>query len=541
MKPKGIVAAGHSETAAAAAAILEEGGNAFDAALAALCAACIAEPVLATLGGGGFLLACPGEGYLGKSRPGEKLAGRNFKPGFKSAMEPVVYDFFVQTPRRKKPPEDTDFFPILADFGEAQQEFHMGMGSIATPGLIKGLFRIHQDLCSMPMARIVEPAVILARQGLALNALQAHILDVVGNIYSRNEPSRALFGSRNDPGKLLREGEALNLPEMADAFDALAREGADLFYRGDMAHALVEDCRTGGGHLTAADLENYQVVLRRPLETGFANARLNTNPPPSTGGILIAFALELLKDMALDECRPASADYLERLARVMELTNKARIDSAFSETGDKAMEMLEPGFLDQYRRKILTKPSTARGTTQISVMDSAGNAASMTVSNGEGAGYILPGTAIMINNMLGEEDLNPLGFNKWPENKRIGSMMAPTVAAKPDGATIVTGSGGSNRIRTAILQVLVNMLEFGLPVAEAVNHPRIHFEGGLLNLEPGFEPAAVSTLSKSFRNFKQWEKKGIFFGGAHTVRVNLKRGEFSGAGDPRRGGVTVTV
>ena len=139
MTSKGAIAAGHPETARAAAAILAEGGNAFDAVLAGLCAACVAEPVLISLGGGGFLLA--------------RRAGG----------EAVLYDFFAQTPKVRRAEAEVDFFPIVADFGTAQQEFHIGMGSIAVPGTVKGLFRVHRDLGSMPMARIVEPAAALAR------------------------------------------------------------------------------------------------------------------------------------------------------------------------------------------------------------------------------------------------------------------------------------------------------------------------------------------------------------------------------------------
>ena len=126
--------AGHPVTAQAAATILEAGGNAFDAAVAALLASCVAEPVLASLGGGGFLLVLPAGG------------------------EPVVYDFFAQTPRRRRPEAELDFYPILADFGSAQQEFHIGLGSVATPGTVRGLFRIHRELCRLPLAEIATPA-----------------------------------------------------------------------------------------------------------------------------------------------------------------------------------------------------------------------------------------------------------------------------------------------------------------------------------------------------------------------------------------------
>src|SRR5512134_3675491 len=143
---RGMVAAGHPETAGAAAAVLRDGGNATDAALAGLCAAVVAEPILASLGGGGFLAVRPHSGWL--------------------AGETVVYDFFVQTPKRRLPEHEIDFRGVVADFGPAQQEFHIGMGAIATPGVIKGIFEAHRDLGHMPIRNIVEPAIDLARRGV---------------------------------------------------------------------------------------------------------------------------------------------------------------------------------------------------------------------------------------------------------------------------------------------------------------------------------------------------------------------------------------
>jgi gamma-glutamyltranspeptidase/glutathione hydrolase len=164
--------------------------------------------------------------------------------------------------------------------------------------------------------------------------------------------------------------------------------------------------------------------------------------------------------------------------------------------------------------------------------------ASMTLSNGEGSGYVLPETGIMLNNMLGEEDLNPFGFHQWPTNKRIASMMAPTIALMPNGGRIATGSGGSNRIRSAILQVLINLIDFDKNVTEAVEDARIHFENGLLNLEAGIPDETVSSLTAEFQKHHLWSEKNLFFGGAHTVARDSK-GVFFGKGDSRRGGVCI--
>ena len=515
----GVVAAGHVETARAAETVLGEGGNAFDAALAALCAACVAEPALSSLGGGGFLLAHGASG------------------------ETVLYDFFTQTPRRRAPPQQTDFRPVMADFGTVQQEFHIGLGAIATPGVVKGLFRIHRDLGFMPFARIVEPAAALAREGVVVTDFQAYLFGVIGPILGSSPAMRAIFHSPADETRLLGPGETFRLPAFADTLEALAREGEDLFYRGEIARAIADDLAAGGGLLTRADLEGYRVERRAPLELPYRDARLVANPPPSSGGILIAFALELLRDIAVGGLGFGSADHLRVLARVMEQTNKARIESGFHDEAEAAesVRLLEPGFLESYRRAVLGRPAAGRGTTHISVIDTAGNAASLTLTNGEGSGYVVPGTGVVLNNMLGEEDINPHGFHRWPAGTRMCSMMAPTLIFGPGRRLTAAGSGGSNRIRTAILQVLVNLLDFRMGPAAAVASPRIHFEDGLLNVEHGFDAPEVAALVAAFPDHRLWQERNLFFGGVHTVTFDAASREAIGAGDPRRAGVALLV
>jgi gamma-glutamyltranspeptidase / glutathione hydrolase len=519
MTSKGVIAAGHEETANAGQIVLEEGGNAFDAVLAALCTACVAEPVLASLGGGGFFLAHPAGG------------------------KPLLYDFFAQTPRHRDHHEDIDFFPIMADFGQAEQEFHIGMGTMATPGVVKGLFEVHKDLGKMPMAKIVEPATELAKGGVRINRLQSYISTVVEKIYISNETCLNAYGSPKQPGKLAREGDTLTFPDFADTLDSLAREGEDLFYRGEIAAALAADSKQGGGYLRRDDMECYQLERRRPLEFFYRDARIITNPPPSTGGILIAFALALLDEMGFEGKEFGSQGHLQQLTNAMMLTNEARIECNLrEEQGQGAIDtLLDPDFLKSYRNRILGRPKAHRGTTQISVIDSNGNAAALTLSNGEGSAYIVPGTGIMMNNMLGEEDINPHGFNQWPEDIRMCSMMTPSLIEGRDGAITALGSGGSNRIRTAILQVVINLIDFRMPLLEAIESPRIHFEKGLLSVEDGFGEAELAALQGQVSNIKAWSERNMFFGGVHAAHFDPVKGHLEGAGDLRRGGVCLRV
>jgi gamma-glutamyltranspeptidase/glutathione hydrolase len=507
----GAVAAGHPATAEAAAWALEEGGNAFDAAMAGLCAACVAEPVLTSLGGGGFLLAHQG-------------GGRN-----------TLYDFFVQTPQQKRAVSELDFYPILADFGTAQQEFHIGMGSVAMPGTIKGLFRIHSELGSLPMREIVKPAVDFARNGIVLNHMQADIFSIVAPIYLSTDSARQIYSSGQVDDSLAVEGENFRQPELADALELLAIEGERLFYQGEMGAELVAACESAGGYLNKTDLDNYRVVKREPLGYDFLNARILTNPTPSSGGSLIRFAHALLESK--DQGEFGSAQHLKLLSEVMKQTNLARMENGRTNAG-AAGDILHPETISRFRSALSGHPVNSRGTTHISVVDGQGNAASLTLSNGEGSGYVLPGTGIMLNNMLGEEDLNPGGFHRWDTGVRVSSMMAPTLAIDRE-RVIATGSGGSNRLRTAILQVVNNLYYFGMDVREAVDSARLHVEKDRLSIEPGFPESAVDELCAGYPDHHRWLEKNLFFGGTHTViRDGLG---FSGAGDPRRDGVFLSV
>lgn len=503
----GTVAAGHTETARAASEVLRAGGNAFDAAVTAMFCACVAEPILASLGGGGFMTARPWDDA------------------------PLVYDFFTQTPIHKQPSEAIDFSPILADFGTARQTFHIGLGAIATPGMVRGIFQIHRELCTMPLPSLIQPAIRLANQGVRVNPFQHLIAEIVSPILFASEQALALHASPVDPHRLIQEGELHRQPELADFLDCLGREGEGLFYAGEAGQHLIADCRRQGGQLRQADLDDYRVIRRQPLSQAYRNARLLTNPLPSLGGTLVTFGLSLLESQPLPEMPLGGERHLRTLCRAMCLTQQLRNQ----QSGDLG-RLLDPQLRQAYCRILAEGGVCRRGTTQISIADRQGNLASVTLSNGEGAGYVIPGTGIMPNNMLGEEDLNPRGFQRWPENRRLASMMAPSLLLFDDGRVVVTGSGGSNRIRSVILQVISNLVDFGLPLQQAIEQPRLHFEGDLLSLEPLHSPRVASLLEDEFPHQQRWERPSLFFGGAHTVMIDSDQG-LQGAGDPRRGGV----
>lgn len=521
----GIIAAGNAATAEAGADILRGGGNAVDAAVAAAFASFVAEPTLVAPGGGGFAL------FYEQARGDARL-----------------YDFFCDFPGRGGMPAQLDFFPISINYGPTHQIFHIGRGSVAVPGMVAGLCKLHEDGGRLPLAVVLAPAVALARRGVALGEFGSYVGSLLHPIFS-NEPDLAgLFGA---PGHFLDDNHIYRNPDLANTFEALGHSGPDLFYKGEIAQILLADQQRHGGLISAADLAAYQVHVRRPLRRRYRRCEFLTNPPPSRGGALIAFALALLADYEIGQLTHGNARHLGLLAEVMRQTNLAR--PAFESSGDLDI-FLAPDHIAQHAHDLacrLHRPARPypvdpppdvypNDTTHISVSDAAGVMVSLTTTAGEGAGFILPGTGLLLNNILGEADLHPLGFHRGQPGQRIGSMMAPSLILRDGRPVMAVGSGGANRIRTAILQVILNHLDFGMPLDQAVDAARVHFEEGVLQIEGGAKPAAVDWLRRWGYDIVTWPHKHMFFGGAHAVGFD-EAGALCGAGDPRRNGAVVYV
>jgi len=505
-KTRSVVAAGHELTAQAAAEILQDGGNAFDAALAGTFMAFVAEAVFSSPGGSGFLMA--------------RRAGRDTA---------TLFDFFAETPLKRRAASEAQFFPIHADFGPAKQEFHIGLGSSATPGVVPGLFILHEALCTLPMKRLVEPAVRAARKGFPLSAFQAYLFTVIAPILTASEGVARIFAPG---GKLLEPGQTFHNAELAETLEWLAEDGARLFVDGDVGREIVAQSRELGGNLACDDLKRYRVELREPLYWHHAGATVALNPPPAASGALIAFGLAYLEALG-EQGRSIDASALRE---AMEATNQARATH-----GEGLAERLARGMLAEELRAAQGQPQAYRGTTHISVIDGEGNAAAVSLSNGEGNGYIVGRFGFMLNNMLGEEDLAAGSLQAWREGVRLSSMMAPTIILQPDGTVTALGTGGSNRIRTAILQVAVNLLDRSMSLEAAVEAPRLHVEKcGTVSFEPGLPGAAKAAFLALGDQAHAWPARNLFFGGVHAARRNAK-GEVEGAGDPRRQGVAITV
>jgi gamma-glutamyltranspeptidase/glutathione hydrolase len=484
---RGVVAAGHPLTAQAGARVLREGGNAVDATVAAMLTSFVTEALLTGLGAGGYMLVAGG------------------------GIEPTLLDFFVEAPTRLADGSEVELRGVDVSFGDAAQVFHIGPASCGVYGTPAGVCEAVRRWGTVALEELAAPAAKLAHEGVVLNAGQAYVAEILVDLLTSTPECAALWAP---DGHLLREGGLLRNPELGDALLRLACDGAEPFYRGDIATAVCDWLGDRGGSLRGADLAGYEAIEREPIRMAYRDREILTNPPPSAGGTLLAYALALLD-------RGPAPPPLHAVVEAMA--------AAQSERTPEFVEGLDQdGFLERF---LATRLGS---TTHISVIDADGCACSATCTNGEGSGVVVPGTGMHLNNVMGEEDLNPLGFHLHPAGRRMPSMMAPSVVMRAGEVELVLGSAGSNRIRSAILQTIIGVVDHGMDVRQAVEAPRVHFEDGVVFAEPGIDLTSLDGSAQIVR----FGGLNLFFGG---VQAALRQGPgMTGAGDPRRGGVAVS-
>jgi gamma-glutamyltranspeptidase/glutathione hydrolase len=487
----GVVAAGHPLTAAAGGEALRAGGNAVDAAVAAMLTSFVAEPLLTGFGAGGYMLVCV---------PG----GEN-----------VLLDFFVEASGREADvSERAPLVPAEVFFGDVPQVFNVGASSCGVYGTAAGMCFASDRYGRLPLAELCAGPAALARAGVVLNAEQAYVFEILEPIINSTPESRAHFYV---DGRLPVAGDTLRDRALADALELFGAEGAEPFYEGEVGAAVSDFVRERGGTLTRADLAAYRTIPRDPVHVRYRGREVVTNPPPSAGGTLLAYALALLDRV---DGPPGALELVD----VMESAQRER-------TPDFLSGLAEPGFLDRFMAAHLGS------TTHLSVLDGEGMACGVTCTNGEGSGLVVPGTGVHVNNMMGEQDLSPLGFFTHPPGRRLPSMMAPTAVLRDGTVELVLGSAGSNRIRSALLQVIVNCIDRGMDAAAAVDAPRLHWEDELVYVEPGIDCVALEAAGHTVARFRD---RNLFFGGCQAVELDAA-GEMSGGGDPRRGGAVVAA
>jgi len=511
-----VVAAGHPLSARAGAEVLAQGGAAADGAVAAAFAAAVAESPLTGPGAGGFLLVHP--------------------PGGPARL----LDFFVAVPGlgprgRRLRREDLDTFTVA--FGGADQVFHIGPASVAVPGMVPGLCEAARRFGRLPTADLVAPAVRMAREGVVLGPESAYLHALLGDMLVHTPDAAAVYAPG---GRLLGEGDVLRHPDLARTLEEIGRTGAAGAAPGGwLAEALVEGPAGRGGLITHEDVAAYRVIERTPLAVGFRDVHLLTNPPPSSGGVLIAAALDVLGAQP-----PAGDDVVAHylgVARAGRAANRLR-DARFRQG------LHEEDFLEMFLARLRegggggAPPPEGRrptGTTHVSVVDGEGGMASLSSSNGSGSGVMLPGTGVLLNNMLGEEDLNPDGWGAAEPGVRLTSMMAPSLLLRAGVPEVALGAAGSNRLRSAILQTVAGIVDGGLALGAAVARPRVHPEGDACDVEAGVPERACAALEADGFRLRRWGAMNLYFGGVGVAgRVE---GRLDGAGDPRRAGAAAAV
>ncbi len=492
----GVIAAGDERTATAGADVLAEGGNAVDAIVAAACMAFVVEAPLCGPGGSGVLLA---------GRP----------DGLK------VLDFFAAVPGLGLPTRPPlDFHDVAVDFGPTVQRFHVGRAAAAVPSTMFGLLEAHRTMGRLPLSVLVQPAVAAGRTGYAPSDQLRFIVDLLRPILELTPTTRALF-FRDDACWMQN-------PRLADFLEAFAEEGEALL-RGPLAQALIDEFGPDrGGLLTAEDLRRYAPVWREPLRVRRGDDELFTNPPPSSGGPLVGLGLRLCADVPLAQLPWLGPRHVRELAALL-----SAIDHVKEHAGADGLDASALAAAQRVRQR----RSELGSTTHISVLDGQGQLAALTMSNGEGCGHTLQAFGIHVNNFLGEDDINPGGFHRQAAGTWMTTMMAPTAVLHEGRPSLVLGTGGSNRIRSALLLTLLHVIGSGRSLEQAVVAPRMHVEGDRLWYEQVDLPAdSEAALRDAWPGAIAFEQRNMFFGGVHAVGDGLR-----GVGDARRGGAVRRV
>lgn len=513
--PGAVVAAGDAQTAEAGAQILARGGNAIDAVVAAAFASWVVEPPLGSAAGAGLLLH-----------------------GRRGSFE--VLDFFTRVPGLGLPPVDPaalDFRAVDIDFGPTTQAFHIGRGSVALPTAIWGLVDSHAAHGVLPLSEVVQPAQSFARDGWVLSPHLQLVLEFLAPILTISPGVRAIHCVDD---RIPAAGTRMYNRPLADLFEGIGRHGR-AFLDGPYRHALLEEFGpAAGGRLTEQDLDSIEVRSRAPLRTPFNGHTVLTPPPPASGGSLVALSLKLAAHRGITKLpwmSPAWATEVTQVMRAVSLARRHSFDlDVFNEGA--AERLLADDALDGWLQLASREERNRGETTHISVLDGNGGAASFTQSNGEGCGYTLSPFGVHLNNFLGEEDINPQGFHAQPAGSVMTTMMTPTIVLDAEEQPVfVVGSGGANRIRSALFMAVLNRIGHGLSIDEAANAPRIHVEGDRAWWEDTGPLAACSaTLREVVPDPVAFTDRNMFFGGVNAVGTDANGA--SGAGDGRRGGAS---
>ena len=516
------------------AQILREGGNAVDATVAMAFAMAVTLPRAGNIGGDGYMLIHTADG------------------------DAVAIDFRSMAPALAK------LEAYVGKDGKLDGSQTAGIRAAGVPGTVAGMALAHERHGRLPWKRLLQPAIELAAQGMVLSRDEAFAL-----AWGRERLARSPAGARvflHPDGTALRAGERLVQSDLAWSLGQIAEHGADAFYRGAIADRLDAGMRANGGLLRKRDLAAYRAIEREPLRSSYRGYTLLTMPPSSGGGPGIAMTLGILEQFDLASMGAGSADALHLVA---EATKRAWRDRQAYANDPVAARVPLAGFVSKAygasrAREISMDRASAvdevaagdiwahegRETTHFSVVDAQGNAVSTTYTIGSdfGSGVMIDGTGFLLGNLIGNFSLQaqldarrekrPVPANALRAGSRPVSSMAPTMLLRDGAPWLVTGSPGGNTIPGTVVQMIVNVADFGMNVAEATAAPRIHQHlagDGALQFERGISPDTLRLLQA--RGHKPRQDETI--GSTQTLMLHPDRVE--GAPDPRRPGASAVA
>ena len=505
--------AGTPYAAEAAAEVYRAGGNAADAAVAAAAAVSVTEPLMSSVGGGGFALV--------RTPEGESPDGR--EPGGAELI-----DYYDRMPGKGLPASafGAGGSPqtVILKYGAGVRSI-VGAAACAVPGSFRGWEALLSRHGRLTLREALAPAVRLAREGFALCKTGGMWMEVAAEVLKLTDETKKNFYVNGE--RPYRIGEEVRFPELADTLEAIGEAGADLFYEGELASRIYGYILKMGGIITAEDLASYKAIVREPLSFGYKDRAAHTNGPPSAGGATLAQILRVVS--AYDLAGMSDAEYARVFAGAMKYALEDR-DGAYRdivENAQVAARLTSEEYARGQRERIFGSPHT----THLSCVDASGLAVSITASMGYGSGIVIPGTGIPMNNTLGEPELNPRGFHALKPGESLISSMSPMIVSSAGGDVISLGSPGASRIPTAIAQALVHVVDFGMSLEQAVYAPRIHAEGDLFAYEEG---AKIGDLSR-YGRVLHYDEPNMYFGAVNAVR-RTPQGTFEAAADPRRSG-----
>ena len=501
-----VAVASSSQMAAdAGAEVAKAGGNAVDASIAASLVQLVTEPGVVSLAAGAFIVLWP---------PGER---------------PIMVDGASEMPGRDASSEllGQGALDVMLSYGGGTPTT-VGYASVATPGALAGFALAAEKYGRIPWKSLVDPAYRLVRDGFPLSlASQRYIDESHSKIFGWNPA--ALRPLQNDTGALKRVGETILIDDLDDSLAAIAELGPEAFYRGDIAQLIAKDMKANDALLSRVDLEAYRPQILPALEVGLDDWFLATTSSPSVGGAALAAMLSQMRGMGHHSWTPQMVSHLIKTQIEVMRLRKAYLDTS----GDLERE------IDKFLKLANSAPSAlaSPSTVHSSAVDSDGLACAITASAGYGSGVMPTGTGIWMNNSLGEVELNKRGFHALPPGTRIPSNMAPTTGRSRDGSVLSIGSPGADRITTAILQTIVNLVHLHMPLQDAVNHPRLHVEWSREDTnQVAYEPGMpVDKLDVPQRRFDGLD---MFFGGVSAVRFSPPD-VYEMAADVRRTGGTM--